>query len=112
MTTRGDTNETDARSINRCSCVYLMVTLEGSIMDREYMLGRIDKRLYDLQLQYQQLCDDNATGTQSGLACRRSRVKRDICILTLLYEVIYQCRSCEITKEDSLLGFEKLVKDF
>lgn len=81
-------------------------------MDREYMLGRIDKRLYDLQVQYEQLCAEDAAGTQSGLACRRSRVKRDICILTLLYEVVYQCRSCEITKEDSIMGFEKLVKDF
>lgn len=81
------------------------------MLTRDYMLGKIDRRLYDMEKQYEALSSEGAYGTESGLACRRSRCKRDICILTLLYEITYSCRECNITNEDAILGFEKLVKD-
>ena len=78
-------------------------------MDREYMLNKISKRLDELEAVYKQIADDTYTKRSAG--CMRSRVKRDICILTLLYEVVYACRSIDITNPDALLGLERLVKN-
>lgn len=77
-------------------------------MNRDYMLAKINRRLYDLELQYNQL--DEARYTKKSAGVMRTRLKRDICILTLLYEVVYACREVNITNEDAILGFEKLVK--
>ena len=88
-----------------------MITGNGTTkMNREYMLKKIDERLYELQKRYEELCQEDNGHSLSGGACVRSRTKRDICILTLLYEVVYQCRECTINNEDALLGFEKLVR--
>jgi len=80
-------------------------------MDKEYMLLMVNKRLEELAEAYKQNVSghSNAT-TQSSASCLRSRIKRDICILELVKELLLTSKAVYIENEDACLGFDKLLK--
>jgi hypothetical protein len=83
--------------------------------DKDYMLEEIACRIECLKEAYRKA----VTGftirgdpvTKSGGACLRSRIKKDICALTLVKEILEQCTDdIEISDPDSITGFNRLVK--
>ena len=83
-------------------------------MNREYMIKAVNDRLTELKQQYRNACKNiSITGkelTYNGAACLRKRLKKDICTLSLIAELLKQYKG-ELTDPDAILGFEKLVRD-
>lgn len=84
-------------------------------MNKEYMILAANKRLKELKKQYYAACKDvTLAGKQlskNGAAVTRSRLKRDICILTLIIELLNTSSAVYITDQDACLGFDKLLKE-
>lgn len=85
-------------------------------MNKEYMILAANKRLEELKKQYYTACMDKTTDgkqlSKNGAAVLRSRLKRDICILTLILELLNTSSSAVyITDQDACLGFDKLMKE-
>lgn len=83
-------------------------------MKKDYMLSLIEARLAELLIKYKEACNnksiDGRQFTQSGAACTRSRLKRDICLLKLVYRLLNAAGDIELNDLDAISGFEKLVK--
>lgn len=84
-------------------------------MNKEYMILAANKRLEELKKQYYTACRDKTTDgkqlSKNGAAVLRSRLKRDICILTLVLELLNISSAVYITDQDACLGFDKLMKE-
>lgn len=84
-------------------------------MNKEYMLLMVGKRLEVLTKQYANACKGLSLSgkpvSTSGAACLRSRIKRDICILELLKELLETSTAVYIENEDACMGFDKLLKE-
>ena len=84
-------------------------------MNKDYMLAAIRQRLKDLKKQYYAACQDKTIAgrqvSKSGAAVLRSRTKRDICILTLVEELLVTSEAVNIFNEDAIAGFDKLMKE-
>lgn len=83
--------------------------------DKDYMLEELAYRIEYLKEAYKAYAQGhNIRGdpvTRSGAACLRSRVKKDICTLSLVKEILEQCTDDIVIEDpDSLLGFDRLVK--
>lgn len=84
-------------------------------MNKEYMLLMVQQRLDKLKEQYYAACKgltlSGAQASKSGAAVLRSRTKRDICILTLVLELLQTSNAVFINNEDACMGFDKLMKE-
>lgn len=84
-------------------------------MNKEYMLSRIEQRIKELTRRYYLLVNNkNKYGEVIKNKCAsvyRSKVKRDIQLLKLLYELLKHVDDkMFITDNDSLDAFHKLVE--
>ena len=84
-------------------------------MNKEYMLLMVNQRLVQLKQKYYDACKDISLSgnksTKGGAAVTRSRIKRDICILELLKELLETSEAVYIENEDACIGFDKLLKE-
>lgn len=84
-------------------------------MNKEYMLLMAQKRLDTLKKQYYDACKglslNGKRSSKSGAAVTRSRLKRDMCILSLIIELLQASTAVYITDADACLGFDKLLKE-
>lgn len=84
-------------------------------MNKEYMLIKVNERLAVLMKQYRNACDNiSLTGkkvSDSTAAGTRTRLKRDICILELVKELLETSSAVYITNDDACTGFDKLIKE-
>lgn len=82
-------------------------------MNREFMLAAVRERIKELYDRYMYAIDnETCTGKQiskMGGACLRSRLKKDICCLKLVEELLVTSKAVYITDEDAVLGFERLT---
>lgn len=84
-------------------------------MNKEYMIIMAKQRLEVLEKQYYAACQglsiNGKQSSKSGAAVTRSRLKKDICILTLILELLQTSSAVFITDQDACLGFDKLIKE-
>lgn len=84
-------------------------------MHKEYMLLMVNKRLEQLKKQYYDAVNGKdlkgRISTKQGAAVTRSRLKRDICILELVKELLQTSEAVFITNQDACMGFDKLLKE-
>ena len=84
-------------------------------MHKEYMLLMVNKRLEQLKKQYYDAVNgkdlNGRMSTKQGAAVTRSRLKRDICILELVKELLQTSEAVFITNQDACMGFDKLLKE-
>lgn len=85
-------------------------------MNKDYMLRMVQQRLTVLRTQYRNACNGKTlTGKDAsymGAAVLRSRLKKEICIITLLEELLLTADDdLYIDNEDAELGFDKLMKE-
>ena len=82
-------------------------------MEVEYMRKQVRERLDYVSYAYKQALNDTTVlGKKVSLAggrCLRSRLKRDICILKLVSELLDYSYQDEVVDEDAIIGFEKLL---
>lgn len=83
-------------------------------MNKEFMLASVKHRLKELEQNYALACDNVTRSgrrlTKSGGACYRSRLKRDICTLKLVRELLASCTAEYIMDVDAADGFDRLIK--
>jgi len=83
-------------------------------MNREFMIMEASKRLSELEGEYNLALEnktkDGKVVTDGGARVLRSKIKRDICILTLILELLQSTDVVYIRDDDSILGFDKLIK--
>lgn len=84
-------------------------------MNKEYMLLMVNQRLESLKKQYYAAVNgvslSGKMSTKQGAAVTRSRLKRDICILELVKELLETSSAVYITNQDACIGFDKLLKE-
>lgn len=89
--------------------------MTDNVLEKKYMLEAIDSRLKILMKEYRQACYNKTVPgkqlTRNGAAVKRCNLKRDICILTLVKELLEGYKPEAIYDEDSILGFNKLIKE-
>jgi hypothetical protein len=84
-------------------------------MNKDYMLAAIRQRIKDLEQIYYTACNNKTLSgkqlSKSGAAVLRSHTKRDICILTLIEELLVTSTLVNIVNDDAIAGFDKLMKE-
>ena len=83
-------------------------------LEKKYMLSRISERLEDLKHKYWLTCQGlNFKGepaSPNGAAWTRSKVKKDICAIVLVQDLLMVCKDDEVKlTDDALLGFDRLI---
>lgn len=82
-------------------------------MDREYMLQMIDERSSELEKRYREYFDTHSgpSKSKSGAAVMRSRIKKDLDLLSLL-EYMLACLPDTFGIDDGVLinAFDRLVE--
>lgn len=86
------------------------------MLTRKYMLDKIRERRETLISQYKcYINDKDPNGRElsyASAAFHRSKVKKDICLLTLLEELLYNLPAdAYIEEDDSVDAFMRLIKD-
>ena len=84
-------------------------------LNKVVMLKEIDDALVSLKNRYilacKQLNSNGTIATENGSRTIRSRTKRDICILTLIKDLLNSISNNNISlSEDAVLGFDKIIK--
>lgn len=81
-------------------------------MEKRQILKMTEEKLSKLKKQYREACNNMSNGkqcTKGGAAVTRSRLKRDICIMTFIEELLKYPEDSKIYGEDAITGVEKLI---
>lgn len=83
-------------------------------MTKSIVQKKLDTRKKELVKLYYNSCDllkaDGSVGTYAGSRTRRARYKRDVCIITLVQELLSYNKQDNITlSEDAEFGLFKLL---
>lgn len=82
-------------------------------MDKEYMLKKVRARIDKLRQNYlgyvSNTSPDGREVSANYAAVQRSMIKRDICILSLIEQLLVTSKAVFIEDEDAVSGFEKLI---
>lgn len=83
-------------------------------MTKSIVQKKLDTRKKELVKLYYNSCDllkaDGSVGTYAGSRTRRARYKRDVCIITLVQELLSYNKQDSITlSEDAEFGLVKLL---
>ena len=83
-------------------------------MDKEYMLITVRRRIKELLKEYEAACNDKTVDGRSlssnGAGTKRSRLKRDIQLLTLIEQLLISSKAVYIDDSDAIDGFDRLVE--
>lgn len=83
-------------------------------MDKLYMMLKVRERLKALQKKYKSACHCKTVSgkelTDGAAAAVRTQCKRDMCILTLIQQLLETSQAVYIEDEDAIEGFDKLVE--
>lgn len=83
-------------------------------MDKEYMLVTVRRRIKELLKEYEAACNDKTVDGRSlssnGAGTKRSRLKRDIQLLTLIEQLLISSKAVYIDDSDAIDGFDRLVE--
>lgn len=83
-------------------------------MDKEYMLVTVKRRIKELLKEYEAACNDKTVDGRSlssnGAGTKRSRLKRDIQLLTLIEQLLISSKAVYIDDSDAIDGFDRLVE--
>lgn len=83
-------------------------------MDKEYMLVTVRRRIKELLKEYEAACNDKTVDGRSlssnGAGTKRSRLKRDIQLLTLIELLLISSKAVYIDDSDAIDGFDRLVE--
>lgn len=83
-------------------------------MDKEYMLVTVRRRIKELLKEYEAACNDKTVDGRSlssnGAGTKRSRLKRDIQLLTLIEQLLISSKAVYINDSDAIDGFDRLVE--
>ena len=85
-----------------------------NVLEKDYMLTRTEERLGELKHRYYLTCQcitvDGEVASANGSASRRSKIKKDICAIVLVQDLLKACNAKGIAlTTDALLGFERLI---
>lgn len=88
--------------------------MEETGIGKKWMAGVCDARIKELIEKYKAALkgmSGESRLTPSGAACLRSRLKKDICSLSLIKELLERPDAPEVYGEDARAGFERLACD-
>lgn len=78
------------------------------------MLVTVKRRIKELLKEYEAACNDKTVDGRSlssnGAGTKRSRLKRDIQLLTLIEQLLISSKAVYIDDSDAIDGFDRLVE--
>lgn len=82
-------------------------------MEKNEVLKDINEKIKQLSNKYRMACSDMSVDgkmfTKGGSAVLRARLKKEICILTLIKELIEHPNARNINDENSCIALERLL---